>query len=278
MKIAEFRNQQEVNEGLGDYVKLVAKKFKGLFDAREQGEAEILQYTLIGMKNFERWMGRRKQSLKNVTWETLFTFLISGQGLNFSRSAAQKMIESPAIKKRIVSMWQSNRGSKSALATWGKPNAAIGGPGNNSRTGELAKIAITHFIELAALKYLESDTLSGEDNDTQLGQDFKNYDFYLGPDGTITRKRKKFGDEDEPTATATRADDEWGTKLRRDDASAPTNKDTEDMPSKDKDEPAAPIREKPRAASAVPKNPEDRKNLADRIRAANQAARGAPGP
>jgi hypothetical protein len=164
MKIQEFSNNQDLEEGLGRYLKYIGSKVGSLFSQRLKGKAQLLKASNKVLNMFKQAMGRRNETFKNVTWGSLENFLSNPSLLGLSQNKVVKLINNSKIKNQIQTDWEKiSDGMVPPDDAWAVKDQPIGGQSNDRSAAKLAEIAVTYIIELAVIEYLENRTNQTQD-------------------------------------------------------------------------------------------------------------------
>lgn len=199
MKINEVAQLDQVDEGIGRYLKYIGSRMGSLFSQRLKGKAQLLKASSKVLNMFQQAMGRRNEKYKNVTWGSLENFLSNPSLLGLSQSRVSQLINNSKIKNQIMADWNKlSGGLVPPDDAWGVEDQPIGGESNDRMAAKLAEIAVTYIVELAVIEYLENRTKASQPVRTK-------------PSEPDTYQKRKPRNTAEPTEPSTSDDDEKST-------------------------------------------------------------------
>jgi len=144
-----------INEGIKDYLSLIATKLKGVIDDRNLGRGEVINLTKAAKSKFSQYMGRMNQTWDTVTWDTLFKYLSMSDQLGLEQKEIYEIFGNASTKTSISNLLTSqNILSPDYFTTyWAKKSQPIGGVGPSAK--QCGEIVATYLLELGAIRHLD---------------------------------------------------------------------------------------------------------------------------
>ena len=156
MRISHVIEQEQMDEGLLDFVKKVGSVLDPVARARHHGAAELNKLHNQSLTRFSQFMGRQKKTFADATWNMLYSYITNRNQLGISAEDAKRLIVAKDTINKVRGLLTSSKLPLPPAASWGNKNSPISGDAENPNSEKVGQLIATYILELAAIKYLET--------------------------------------------------------------------------------------------------------------------------